>query len=265
MKTCRIIIALSILSTLGCMKINIAASGQRMDNPQHLNFENDIAITTWGAITINKVEFFPSSFQVKFADKNLYIDPVEIATNEKADYIFITHSHPDHLSLSDIRRILKRETKLVCPKSVGKKVKELDCQIMTVKPGEHMDLIDMQCDAVPAYNTKPVFLWLKAHPKSKEYIGYILTMGDVRLYHAGDTDNLPELSRIRDIDIAFIPIGGDNLTMNIDEAAQLANAIKPKTVIPMHFEPRKSKDLQQFRNLLSDSIEVKNMNSNSGN
>jgi len=263
MKVFKIIIALSILFIQGCTMIKITASKQRSDHPRSFEIQNGITVTTWGEINVNKVDFFPSGFQIKFNRKVAYIDPVEISTDEKADYIFITHSHPDHLSIRDIQRVLKPETRLVCPRSVEKKLRKLDCEIFITKPGQNRDFSDIQYSAVPAYNTKPVFLWLKAHPKSKENVGYILrTAGGISLYHAGDTDNVTELKEIKDdIDVAFLPIGGDNLTMNIEDAAKLANAINPKTVVPMHFEVKRSNELDQFKKLLDKNSEMRIMSS----
>lgn len=242
--------------------IKIAASNQRSVHPQSFGVHDGITVTTWGEITVNKVEFFPSSFQIRFNGKIAYIDPVEISTNEKADYIFITHSHPDHLSIRDIQRVIKPGTKLICPKSVEKKLRKLNSEIIVTKPGENRNFTDIQYFAVPAYNTKPVFLCLKAHPQSKENVGYILRIeGGMGLYHAGDTDDVPELKGIKDIDVAFIPIGGDNLTMNVEEAAELVNAINPKNVVPMHYEVNRSNELDQFEKLLDKNIEVRILNS----
>ncbi|NLD92541.1 MAG: MBL fold metallo-hydrolase [Fibrobacter sp.] len=242
------------------MLIKIYASEQRLDEPQVIHYQNEITITTWGAIRINSVHFFPSGFQIRSKNLVVYIDPVKVTAIEKADYIFITHSHPDHLSINDIKQIMKAETRIICPKSVGKKLKKLKCEITATKPGDKRNFNGIQCIAVPAYNTRPVFLWIKAHPKSRENCGYLITFNEnVVVYHAGDTDNVPELGNINNVDIAFLPVGGDNLTMNIIDAAELANRINPKVLIPMHFDLVKTNELQRLRNLLSNDIKMESM------
>lgn len=155
---------------------------------------------------------------------------------------------------------MKAETRIICPKSVGKKLKKLKCEITATKPGDKRNFNGIQCIAVPAYNTRPVFLWIKAHPKSRENCGYLITFNEnVVVYHAGDTDNVPELGNINNVDIAFLPVGGDNLTMNIIDAAELANRINPKVLIPMHFDLVKTNELQRLRNLLSNDIKMECM------
>ncbi len=238
--------------------VKITVSDKRNPVPQSLELDEDIKITTWGAIKVNKADFFPSSFQIKSGEKVIYIDPVEVDSTDKADYIFLTHAHPDHLSLKDIRKIAQPETVIVCPKGVEKKLARYNFKPRKVKPGDVLDLEDLKCEAVAAYNTKPVFLWIKAHPKSSENVGYLLTLNDhTAIYHAGDTDYLPAMRDIKNTDVALVPVGGDNLTMNVEEAAAMVNAIKPKMVVPMHYELKVSDDMDRFKNLTAAGIQVK--------
>ena len=93
-----------------------------------------------------------------------------------------------------------------------------------LKPGDSFYLDDnLKVEAVEAYNLKSALLWLKAHPKSKQNVGYVLNIDSIRIYHTGDTDYIPEMENIRDINLILVPIGGDNLTMNVDDAARLVN------------------------------------------
>jgi L-ascorbate metabolism protein UlaG (beta-lactamase superfamily) len=118
----------------------------------------------------------------------------------------------------------------------------------------------MKCEATAAYNTKSVFLWIKAHPKSKENVGFVLTMDKgLRIYHAGDTDYIPEMKQLKKIQFALIPIGGDNLTMNEEEAASMVNAIKPEKVIPMHYEIKNREELKRFESLVDPKIKVEEL------
>ncbi len=239
--------------------VKVSISEKRNLIPQSLELGENVKITTWGAIKVNKSHFFPSSFQIKSNEKVIYIDPVEIESSDIADYIFITHSHPDHFSLKTIEKIMKPETIVICAKSVSKKLPKTDYMIKIVKPGDILELDGLRFETVAAYNDKEkVFLWIKAHPKSKQNVGYILTLNNgIRIYHAGDTGYIPEMKNISNIDVALIPIGGDNLTMNMEDASRMANEVKPKFVIPMHYELIMHDSLTKFKNLVNKSIHVK--------
>ncbi|WP_271767978.1 MBL fold metallo-hydrolase [Aquimarina algiphila] len=237
--------------------VNVTISSKRNPEVQNIILY-DIRITSWGAIQVNNSDFFPSSFQIKTKEKIIYIDPVEVTNAEKADYIFITHSHPDHFSLKTIEQIATSETILICSKSVFKKLSKKKYLVKQVKPGSVIILDTITSESITAYNTKNVFLWIKAHPKSKKNVGFILTLENgIRIYHAGDTDYIPEMKNLKNINIAMIPVGGDNLTMNIEEAAKMINTIKPNFVIPMHYELRNSNDIITFKNLVDKEIKVK--------
>ncbi len=237
--------------------VKISISEKRNSTLRQINIGENATLTTWGTIKVNKSHFFPSSFQLKTSNKIVYIDPVEIETTEKADYILITHAHPDHLSIKDLEKILKSETKIICSKGVAKKLKGNDYTIQVVRPNETIDFDGISINTIAAYNTKSVFLWIKAHPKSKENVGFVLTLDKkLSIYHAGDTDYIPEMNELKNIQIALIPIGGDNLTMNEEEAAVIVNRIKPEKVIPIHYEIKNRKELNHFKSLVNQKIEV---------
>ena len=240
--------------------VKISVSEKRNSTSQQINMGENITLTTWGTIKVNKSHFFPSSFQIKTGDKVIYIDPVEVNSSEKADYIFLTHSHPDHFSIKDIQKVIKPETTIICSKGVSKKLKDFNNAVHIMRPEDTIDLDGMSCEATAAYNTKSVFLWIKAHPKSKENVGFVLTMEKgVRIYHAGDTDYIPEMKQLKNIQIALIPIGGDNLTMNEDEAARMINEIKPEKVILVHYEIKNREELNRFKNLVDQKIKVEEL------
>jgi L-ascorbate metabolism protein UlaG (beta-lactamase superfamily) len=177
-----------------------------------------------------------SGFKIRAANRKvIYIDPYKISdNNEVADFIFITHSHYDHCSIEDIKKIASDGTVIICPADVSSKMshinRKLDIRIAEI--GETTDLIEngLKFWAVPAYNINKT-----AHSKDEDWVGYIIQVDDVLIYHAGDTDFIPEMKQIRNIDIALLPIGGANFTMNAGEAAKAAGVIKPKIVIPMHW------------------------------
>ncbi len=251
-----LLISVMALSIQSCTMVKIAISEKRNPTPQNYSFGGAV-ITTWGAIRVNKSDFFPSSFQIIKEETVIYIDPVGIDSPKKADYILLTHSHPDHFSAKDIGKLVKPETVIVCPEGMLKKLTRYKHQLHVVKPKDRLKFEHILLEATPAYNTKSVFLWIKAHPRSKGNVGFVVTLdNDLRLYHTGDTDYIPEMQDLRDIDVAMVPVGGDNLTMNIAEAAKMVNEIGPKLVLPMHYEIGKKGNLSLFENLVKEGIEV---------
>lgn len=162
-----------------------------------------------------------ASFRIN-GEKTIYIDPYEIKSTIIADIILITHDHFDHCSIDDIKKVSDQSTKIYAPES---------CNIpgmVTVKPGESHHIGKIVIETVPAYNTGKKF-----HPQNKGYVGYIVTIDGQRIYHAGDTDLIPEMKNIK-ADIVLLPIGG-TYTMDAKEAALAANIINPKYAVPMHY------------------------------
>jgi L-ascorbate metabolism protein UlaG (beta-lactamase superfamily) len=160
----------------------------------------------------------------------VYIDPKNVPDGfEPADAIFVTHAHFDHFSQEDIDRVRKEDTVVVAPRDVAA---EISGDVVAVAPGDRIDTKGIRGEAVPAYNI--VESRLGAHPKEKGWVGYVLELGGDTIYHAGDTDHLPELESIR-TGAAFLPIGGGDFTMDAREAAGLARAIGPEVAVPMHY------------------------------
>ena len=172
--------------------------------------------------------FRQSSYLWRGDDLNVYIDPWGLNTDDPADAIFITHAHFDHFVLEEIERVRKAGTRIVAPHDVAA---ELSGEVTPVRPGDSLEVAGIKVQAVPAYNV--VEDRLENHPKSNQWVGYVLTLGSSTYYHAGDTDHAPELDRVR-ADVAFLPIGG-TFTMDVDEAAGLAKVISPQVAVPMHY------------------------------
>ncbi len=241
-----------------CKLFKIEVSDKRNKIPPIILLGNHIEVSPTGATRISKSDFFPSSIRIKDDRRLIYIDPLAISDTNKADFIFITHAHPDHFSVKDIKKISKPETVIICSKRVAKKLRDYNYKIREVKPGDSFYLDNkLKVEAVAAYNLKSVLLWLKAHPKSKQNVGYILNIDSVRIYHTGDTDYISEMENIRDIILILVPIGGDNLTMNVEDAARLINQMKPKFVVPMHYDMKERDDLERFKILIDKSTEVR--------
>ncbi len=182
------------------------------------------------------------------ASKVIYIDPYQMKSTVPADIILVSHDHFDHCSPDDIQKIQKKEPVIVTDKaSAGK----LTGDVRVVKPGDRLTVQGIEIEIVPAYNTNKQF-----HPKSDGKLGFIITVEGVRIYHAGDTDFIPEMKNIK-ADIALLPVSG-TYVMTADEAVEAALAINPKVAIPMHYGAivGSESDAKQFAEKLKGKINV---------
>jgi len=206
--------------------------------------------------------FPPSWLLIEVAGKVIYIDPAWIQKNfdnypkkiifshypdpmdglpeadlPKADIILITHHHQDHIKTATLNRLVKKSTRIFAPSKcaelIGRPFEE-------VQPNDERKIGEIKIKAVYAYNTPTGHSTRKVHHKG-ECVGYVVTMGGKTLYHAGDTDVIPEMRELGEVDIAFLPIGGI-FTMDAEEAAQATSIINPKIAIPMHFLKNNSAD-----------------------
>ncbi|MCD6538070.1 MBL fold metallo-hydrolase [Candidatus Bathyarchaeota archaeon] len=191
-----------------------------------------------------------ASFQVRADGRNIYIDPYEGEYAEKADLILVTHSHYDHFDTSKIKRISAGDTVIICPPECASKISG---NVRALRPGEKTEVNGIIVEAVHAYNYKRFRSpGVPFHPKGFGN-GYVITIGDKRIYHAGDTDFIPEMRELKDISLALLPSGG-TYTMDNEEAAEAAIAINPEVVIPMH---RWDTDPEEFRRRVEGSSNVK--------
>lgn len=185
-------------------------------------------------------------------EKVIYIDPFRLSgTPHDADIILITHDHFDHLSPDDIRKAMKEETVLVCPRSVTG-ADGLGLTVQKVGTQETFTVGGITIKTVPAYNKRKPF-----HPRSKGWVGYVIeSAAHGRIYVAGDTDMTPEAQQVP-CQIAMLPIGG-TYTTDAKQAAKLANAIRPDYVIPIHYGSvaGRPEDADVFASLVDDPIEV---------
>ncbi|MCD6414926.1 MAG: MBL fold metallo-hydrolase [Candidatus Diapherotrites archaeon] len=170
-----------------------------------------------------------ASIRLKSGDRTVYIDPYwEGDYSEKADVILITHPHFDHLDKDKISQVYKNDTIIICPESCEKELSGYKPQVIGQSETKSFDWFSVE--SIPAYNVNKKF-----HPKGFG-VGYILTLEGKKVYHAGDTDIIPEMSSLAEkgIDYAFLPVGGV-YTMDLTEAERAVGIIKPKHFIPMHY------------------------------
>lgn len=162
---------------------------------------------------------------IKFTgDKIIYFDPYNIKDEaHDADYIFITHDHYDHYDKESIEKIKKDSTKIILP--VCLKNEE---NYLVVLPDKEYTVDDISFKTISSYNTNKTF-----HPKDKNYVGYNILLDGTYYYIMGDTDRTIEAESVK-TDVCFVPIGG-TYTMDVNEASQYINELKPKKAIPIHY------------------------------
>ena len=186
-----------------------------------------------------------ASFAIE-SDKIIYFDPWKIpGSAPKADLILVTHSHFDHFSPKDVNLLKKEETTIICSSDCASRVPG---DVRGLAPGQEIEVLGIKIKAVPSYNPSKPF-----HPRKNKWLGYIITVKGVSVYHAGDTDFIPGMLQLGQVDVALLP-SGDTYTMDNPEAAEAAISINPKIAIPMH---RWSTKPEEFREKVEANSNVR--------
>lgn len=183
--------------------------------------------------------------------KTIYFDPLDIeGTPHDADLVFVTHEHYDHFSPDDIKKVLKEDTQIIVPLGMLDMVIENKFPIQNfqgILPLQTKNYDGVKCQGIPAYNMDKPF-----HPKSNNWLGYLVELDGKTYYAMGDTDATSEAEMV-DADVVFIPIGG-KYTMDATEAAEFINEKQPGLVVPIHYaDPEVG---ETFNKLLRQEIEI---------
>jgi L-ascorbate metabolism protein UlaG (beta-lactamase superfamily) len=165
------------------------------------------------------------------------IDPFKITPGlNKVDMILITHSHYDHCDLESITQLASEKTIIVTTMDSQSKITKLEkVDLQVIEIGDELDFGVCKIEAVPAYNINKEF-----HPKKEGWVGYVVKIGSVVVYHAGDTDNIPEMQKLTGYSkhdnnfVACLPVSG-KYVMDPEEASDVAAMLKPDFAIPMHY------------------------------
>ena len=188
------------------------------------------------------------TFRLDTAKGPIYFDPFKITGGETAFMILCTHEHYDHCVPEDIEKISGPNTVIVTESSCAQK---LSGDVRVVAPGDSLEISGVKVQAVPAYNSNKDF-----HPKANGWLGFVVSVDGVSVYHAGDTDHIPEMAGLKP-DIALLPVSG-TYVMTADEAVEAAKAIEPQVAAPMHYGAivGNDNDAKAFATALEGRIKV---------
>ena len=220
-----------IITSLLALLVLTTACAQPQNDP----YEVDVFKTKSGK-TLKFHALVHSSIRIEYEGQEIEIDPVmkmgnktiDYASMPKADYLFVTHEHGDHFDKEAIKTLSDAETQLI----MNGRCVEMYGAGKAMKNGEKIELAkDFTVEAVPAYNISEGRT--QFHPKGRDN-GYILTIDGLRIYIAGDTEDIPEMESIKNIDIAFLPCN-QPYTMTTEQLVKAAKIIQPKVLFPYHY------------------------------
>jgi L-ascorbate metabolism protein UlaG (beta-lactamase superfamily) len=202
---------------------------------------------TWQEMAKKLAWLGHDAFRIEAA-KTVYFDPYEIGGGPRADLILISHDHFDHCSPEDVAKIQKPSTVIITEQDSAKK---LSGKVRVIKPGDSVEVEGVKVSGVASYNRDKDF-----HPRKNGWLGFIVEMEGVRIYHAGDSDFIAEMKELK-VDIALLPVSGIYV-MNADQAIKAALTLKPHLAIPMHYGTivGVEEDARHFKEGLEGKVEV---------
>jgi len=191
----------------------------------------------------------------------IYLDPWHLPEGlPKADIVLISHEHGDHCSPEDVAEVQSSNTVVFASEGAAS---QLQGDVRIMHPGDEAKIAGITVRAVPAYNVDKFRAPGRPfHPKEALHNGYLLEVGDGRLYFAGDTDFIPEMAEIV-CDVALLPVSG-TYVMTAEEAAQAAAMIAPRVAVPMHYGAGivgTNEDAERFKELYSGEVRIMDVES----
>ena len=208
---------------------SILAGVTGFSSPWASEFENDSFETEKGSARITFIGH--ATLMIEFNGKVIHVDPVSAQADysklPKADIILVTHEHGDHFDPVVLNLISRPETDLVTNESVAAKFGTGK----VMKNGDSMTVQGIPVQAVPAYNTTEGRS--RFHPKGRDN-GFVLNLGGLLVYIAGDTEDIPEMTGLKGIDVAFLPVN-QPYTMTPVQAVNAAKQFKPRILYPYHY------------------------------
>ncbi len=205
--------------------------------------------------TINGVEitrYIQSCFKLKANGMVVWIDPVRVTAahvgNDKADLVLITHPHQDHLNARALAACRKEGAPVIASPAAAEALERKNVHVTTLWEGQSTTAAGISVTALPGYNGY--------HARSHYFnVGYRFRLGSATVYHAGDTDAVPEMAQAGPVDIAMLPIGGV-FVMDEAEAAKAVDMLKAANVIPMHYGFATGGDPARFAEAVGDKAKV---------
>lgn len=240
----------AIFTSLMCL----SCTSQQVKNNNNIMVQDDVYTTQSGKqVTFTFIKH--ASLEIKYDGLSIQVDPVrelppvtDYSESVKSDFILVTHEHFDHFDKEAIATLTSEKTQVI----LNKRCAEMLGSGRAMINGDRLRLRDdITIEAVPAYNITPEHL--KFHPKGRDN-GYVLTLDGLRIYIAGDTEDIPEMANLKGIDIAFLPCN-QPYTMTPEQLARAARMFSPKVIYPYHYSET---PVEQINTLLKGSgIEVK--------
>lgn len=243
-----------VITALTCLSCNSQQASSNSSVAQ-----NDDVFNTKGGKQVTFTFIKHGSLEIKYDGLSIQIDPVrelppatDYSKFAKADFILVTHEHFDHFDKEAITTLKGEQTKII----LNQRCAQMLGEGSAMSNGDKMQLRDdIMLEAVPAYNITPDHL--KFHPKGRDN-GYVLDIDGLRIYVAADTEDIPEMAQLKDIDIAFLPCN-QPFTMTPEQLSNAARMFNPKVLYPYHYSDT---PIERVKDLLKDTkidVRLRNM------